>query len=175
MPSYAAPTGEQVMARTGLNRLVTDDATDEAFITYLEDELVPQAEMLAALSVGETTFDSGSLTSRQAAALTFAVAYRTAALWLRYAATQKVTGTHEPLLMEDTDEIIAAAEAMEKSAESLESLAGSGVASSEDAPFAGFSASSSGFTRESDDRSPSEKNLLTDERDDIASSDLDNG
>lgn len=172
MAEVVTPSSFEVVSRTGLSELITG-ATEQAFLEELES-LIPSARAECVLAVGRARF-TGTLEDEEALLLADAICFRTAARALNVPWLQKVTGTHEPLLMEEAADIAAVREGFRAEAERLEGLATSGVETSEDRPFARPSIGSGTFTRSSSDRSPSERNALVDERDDISSFDTDAG
>lgn len=172
MPSTSTPTGAEVVTRTGLNRYITGLSNDSALELWLESDIIPDAEAEAALAVGESVYDSANLSARQARGLAGAVCWRAAALALLSPALQKVTGTQEPLLMEDAGDITDLVDWLAAKARRLESAVVSGR---ETTPFALPAASSSTFTPTDSDRTPADKYALLDERDNISADDTVNG
>lgn len=119
--AYYSPTAADIKRRTGVNRLI-DQVTDAQLDATLL-LLLPDAELRSALAVTPEFFDSTTLTARQVTALQVAVSKRTGAEYLRGIATEKVTATHSPLLMETAAAILAAADALEVEAEAYDRLA----------------------------------------------------
>lgn len=172
MASYSRPTAADIMAATGLNRYLS--AYDEEEFGEWLATLVQDGEDEAALEVGESAFDAATWTERQARTLARAVCYYTAAVALTHPELQKVTGTHEPLLMEDAAEIAEVQDRLRARGESLLNLVESGASTgTDDEPFALPSISSSTFDVTGDERTPSEKLALQDERDDRPAWDTD--
>lgn len=168
MATVEQPSASLVVTWTGLNRLITG-ATEAAFLAALEEQITTAADATA-LAVGETAYD-GTWTERKARHLARAVAFRAAELaldvpWLQYA-----TGTQEPLLM-DPEMLETVKAHMLARAESFESLVTSGT---EQSTFALPAVGASTFSVSSSDRTPSERLALIDERDNVSSSDVDNG
>lgn len=168
MPSVTTPSAKQVIQQCGLRDYLPLDRGLEEVI----QRVIPQAEAQTALAVGETTYDSTALSARQATALQLAVIYRTGALVLTEPMIRKVLGTHEPLDAEDSDSLAGVLNGLTMKAREMEGLVQTGTATR---PFARPAVSSSTFTRGTTDRSPSERNRLTDERDDVAADDTANG
>lgn len=168
---YQAPSGAEIVNWTGLNAFI-EDSTAAVFLAWLE-ALTPDAEGEVALIVGEDAFDGDGWTQRQAGLLRRAVAYLIGGAALTSPEVQKVTGSHSPLRMEDAREIADASERLRNRGLELVNLAFTGIQAS--TPFAMPAAVSSTFTSTSSDRTPSEREALQDERDDIGSWDLVNG
>ncbi len=116
--SYTRPTTAYVELRAGLNTYI-EGITSGALATKLA-ALIPAAEARAALHASEAVFGSSDLTEIQAQALTDAVALRTAAMYLRSPMVEKMTGSQEPLLMEESTNLRQIALDMEGEAEELE-------------------------------------------------------
>lgn len=116
--SYTAPTATYIKLRSGVNAYI-EGLSSGALDTKLE-ALIPAAEARAALHATEDVFASTDLTAVQAQALTDAVALRVAAMYLRSPMVEKVTGSHEPLLMEESDRLRQVALDLEGEAEELE-------------------------------------------------------
>lgn len=169
MASYSSPSTEEILALTGINTGI-EDLTGTELAERLA-EVRPWAETKTALSVSASIFSSTSLTAYEASALEASVALRTAAFYLRAAATRKVTGTHEPTLQEEAEAMRAQADAFEEQAEAYERYA-QGLQEETDTPFARPSVSSSTFVLTDLDRLPSERLQLMDEREDLSSADL---
>jgi hypothetical protein len=100
---YQRPSEEYTKRRTGLNRWIEGyrehDIDEKLRLLILDIE--PEVEA----NVGTELWTSTTLTGAQTVQLKRAVAYRTAAAYLLSPATEKLTGTQEPLLMEDAGEI----------------------------------------------------------------------
>src|SRR5262249_51192146 len=93
-----------------------------------------------------------------------AVGYRTGAMVLRAAAAQKVTGTQEPLLMEESQQLREMADYLEKQALEIEGAVGTGAAES---PFAMPTAAAAGIAVGPQDWSPLQKLVDLDVRDNV--------
>jgi len=169
MASYIRPNAAEVVNLTGLNALIT--GSDQTLFLQALEQRIQDGEDECAAVVGESTFDGSSWTARQARMLSRATAYRTAALALDVPWLQVATGTQEPLLM-DPDEIENVQAALLARAQGLEALVTSGT---EQRPFAMPAFGSSTFTRSASDRTPSERNALLNESDDVAADDVENG
>lgn len=169
MASYVAPTADQII-KTGLNQYIQGH-TEAEFQEWLES-LVQDAEDECALEVTESAFDATTWTARQARQLTRAVSYYTAAIALVSPELEKVTGTQAPVVMEDAEDIADVAERMRRRGKSLLGLVKAGVS---EEPVALPSVGASTFDVTTDDRTPSEKNQLQDERDDVGAWNTDEG
>jgi hypothetical protein len=101
--NYASPTAAEIRLRTGLNGDIEDlsDAELDAKLVSLRAD----AEVKAALSVGLDLWSSATLTGFQVVALQAAVSYRVGAAYLRRIASEKTTGTEEPITMEEADSL----------------------------------------------------------------------
>ncbi|MGV3721984.1 MAG: hypothetical protein ACO1SX_13815 [Actinomycetota bacterium] len=173
MASVETPTAEEIIADTGISELATGATTAEWESAV--GALIPkcEAECIAAV----TSFAGSDWTAAEAELLKQAWMHRTAARMLRIPMLRKVLGTHEPLLVEDAESIQALREQELDEAQRLEGLATAGIESSEskNTTFAYPAVGSSTFTRTSDSRTVWERNQLTDERDGVASDDVESG
>lgn len=171
MATVTNPTAAEVVARTGITTYLTGEG-QSAFDTRI-DGYVADVEAETAAAVGEAAFDGSGWTARQAKLLAKAISHRAGAAMLRWCVTQDVTGTGQPLLTSGPEDILGVAEAWEAMADGLERLAQSGTKTKP--PFAMPTAEASTFTPSTSDRTPSERNALRDEREDVSAHDLDNG
>ncbi len=105
--SYTSPTASEIAEWTGISKDI-ERITQSVFNAFLAN-LRPLAEARTRLRVTSAVFDSATLTSDQETTLRMAVAFRVGALYLRKAATRKVTGTYEPLDVEEAEQIRAQA------------------------------------------------------------------
>lgn len=173
MATYSSPNGATIRGYTKLN----GDAyglTDGELETALEGS-VTDGEDATFGRIGDA-YETATLTDRQARNLQRAVSVRTTVVYLRQLLFEKASGTHQPLLMEDTEAIRAMIDDFELVAEQLEGLVqGAGQAVDTEPAFALPVATSSTYERLSTDRSPFDRNELIDERDGIAADDLANG
>lgn len=173
MATVSAPDASEVVAETGLSELIqgTSNAT---FLAQLTKKIMV-AEAETAVAIGEARYDGDGWTLRKALLLKKAVAYRTAAACLNVAWLQYATGTQEPLLM-DPDSLNETRQLFTEEAQRLEELATAETeTSTAETPFAMPSFGASTFTVTTGDRSPSQRNALGDERDDISASDTERG
>lgn len=171
------PSADAVVAITGLSELVTG-ASESDFLLAL-GPLITSAEAECAIAVGEAYFDRTDHTARKAALLGDAVAFRAARRALNVPWLQKVTGTHEPLLMEDASQIGSVRDDLLAEAERLEGLAVAGIETGGSAgdrrPFGLPAVACSTFTPRTSDRTPLDRLRLTDETDNISSFDTEHG
>lgn len=167
------PTAYEVIAWTGVNRYILDDAAIQ--IEERLEDYIDQAEADVALAVGESAFDAHAWTARQLSGLRRAIAGKAAAKLLRAVELTKVTGTQEPLLMEDAGNIADVIDRLEAEADTAVGLVASGLKSSPVKPFAMPAVSASTFTHTSANRDVVERNDLLDERDNVPADDLDRG
>ncbi len=119
MSSYTAPTVAYIRLRAGLNTFI-EDLTDGELDAKLTS-LLPAAQTRCALNTTQAIFASSDLSTIEVQALTDAVALRTAAMYLRSPMVEKMTGSQEPLLMEESTNLRQIALDMEGEAEELES------------------------------------------------------
>lgn len=164
MASVSNPTATEVRRYCGLDEQITGESSanfDTRLTSFISD-----AAAEVAMAVGESAFDGSTWTTRAALALKRALALRTGAGFLMDPATRKRMGTQEPLLMEDGESIDGLVDRFTETARRLEQLAASGLDSTP--PFALPAVASSTFTPSTTDRTPSQRNTLIDERDDIS-------
>ena len=126
MPSYSAPTPEQIKTWTGVN-VSAVGLTAEQLGTLL-DELLVNAEAEVAQICGESRFDSSGLTERQAATLAEAVACGVGSRFLSAPQVMKATGTQRPLLAERSEEIADTAADLARRSRNLANLIANGPA-----------------------------------------------
>jgi hypothetical protein len=121
MSSYARPTTDQIINRSGINtrmeRYVQGD-----LVTSLTG-LIPDAETRTALAVSEALFTAGDLTAFQAAALEIAVSCRVIADFLDRLADEAASRTYAPRERVDPAELMALSEKYELKAERYDRLA----------------------------------------------------
>lgn len=161
MASYSSPSWQQIKRRTGLNFSI--EGWEEADLKRKLIDLRGDAEAKLALVIGESAWDGSSLTARQVSTMQRAVCLQTAAFYLRSPEVEKVTGTQEPLLMEDGGDIAAAADRMETEAEGLVNLVNVGTTTT---PFARPKFRSSTYTAD-ENLLPSERLADLSEADDV--------
>jgi hypothetical protein len=85
---------------------------------------------------------------------------------------QRAMGMHAPLLFEASADLRALAEYFQGKADGLLAIFQTGSTPPPGKPYARPACSSGTFAYSSSDRTPSERNLLTDERDDVSDQDL---
>lgn len=117
MSAYTRPQVDYVAQLCGLHESI--QGLEEADLTHQLALQIAGCERVVAFSVGETVFDATDLTERQALAYADAVAYRAGARVLRAVAVQKVTGTQEPNLMEDSAAMMALADYLDAQADAI--------------------------------------------------------
>lgn len=108
MASYSAPSEANIVAWTGIEAEALG-LTGTQFTTRITALLTP-AEAKVRLAVGATEFASADLSGDQVTLLQLDVARQVAALYAQSGAMQKVLGTHEPLLIEDADQVLDVAD-----------------------------------------------------------------
>lgn len=171
MATITAPSATEVRRYCGLDEQITGESSanfDTRLASFISDGT---AEV--ALAVGESQYDGSNWTTRGALVVKRAIAFRAGAGFLADPATRKRMGTQEPLLMEDGESIEALIERMLETARRLEQLASSGHDT--EPPFALPTMTASTFVPSTTARTPSQRNALIDERDDISAWDEDTG
>lgn len=176
MATYSSPSGATIRGYSRLSGAAFGINGVQLTDTELETELAAKVtdgadEVFSRIGVAYET--DTTLTERQVRLLQRAVSLRTAGIWLWEMLTDKVSGTYEPVLMAEPDDIRTLLDLNDTKATELESLfAGAGTAVNTK-PFALPSVSASTYTRTSSDRSPSERIDAIDQRDDLATDDED--
>lgn len=169
MAQYSSPPLTELAEWTGLNTHIFQQ-TDAELTAYLKRLLRP-AEASIAVQVGADTFRGSSLTNDQVLMLQQAVAFGVAWRALFRLKTQKLSGSHAPLLVEDSEALDEAIRDYKTQEQEFAALVTTG---SINTPFAMPAVSSSTFSYTSGtDRTPSERNAALDERDDLSSHDAD--
>lgn len=163
MASVTSPSTTTTIRLCGLSRYVTDE-TQALFETRLTSFIADAAGDVA-MDVGESAYDGSGWSTREAAALANAVAYRAGALFLLDPEVRKLLGVQQPLLMEDAESVAAVAERLDARADRIIGLATAGTSVT---PYAAPVVSASTFAVSSTDRLPSERVTLLDETDDIS-------
>lgn len=173
MASYTAPNADQMVAWTGLNRLIRIDTASE-FNEWLET-LLPDAEAEVACSLTEELFDGSTWTARKVLLIQRWVAYYVAAIALCSPELQRATGTHKPLVIQDAEQISEVRARLRRDGLALKALilVGIDLQPGTDAPFAMPSVGASTYDLDSSDRDVVEKNELQDERDGVPADDTD--
>jgi hypothetical protein len=121
-------------------------------------------------------YDSATRTASQTRVLGEIEKNLAAAAALRRPRVMKALGIHEPLQMESAAEIAEEADRLRADAYTLlANLTASVGDTTRTVPFARPAFGASTFTHAEGDRTPSERNLLADETDDVSSYDLVNG
>jgi hypothetical protein len=125
MPTYSPPTVEYIKRRTGLNRFVEnfEEEDIDAKLRLLRADVEPEVE----INVTTEVWTASDLSPGQVVLLKRAVAYRTAAAYLISPGAEKLTGTQEPLLMGEADEILDFAARLEEKAAALETKLATGA------------------------------------------------
>ncbi|HPW22170.1 MAG TPA: hypothetical protein PLE61_15325 [Vicinamibacterales bacterium] len=100
MAAYTSPTIEQIVNWGGISADALGKTDDE--LDALLDELLPQAEAEVKARVGATYFE-GVLEEYQVALLQEAAARATTARFLDAPEVRRLTGTHEPVLSEESE------------------------------------------------------------------------
>jgi hypothetical protein len=122
------------------------------------------------------TLYTGTRTNAQTRRLSRAERYQAVSMACEKAMVQRATGVFAPLLFEASADLRALAEYFQNKADGLLSIFQTGSTPPPGKPFAKPACSSGTFSYTSGvDRTPSERNLLTDERDDISDQDLETG
>lgn len=120
--SYVSPSADDIRNRTGINTHIenlTLDQLNAALLSLLQD-----AETRTALAVlPADLFDSTTLHPRQVSAFQIAVSYRVGADYLRRVASERVSGTQAPRMMEIAAALREQADALEAEAERYDRLA----------------------------------------------------
>lgn len=167
--AYTSPTAAEVTTITGLNRSVFG-MTEAAFESFI-NTLVEVAETEVGISSLDLD-DAGDARLAQKA-----VCYFVAADAYLAAAGQKSTGTQAPAAFSAAGEIVKVAKEFRARAQRfLATVTDSAVGTdSAPAPFVLPAVSASTFTPIDSDRTPSERNDLLSEIDDISASDTLNG
>src|SRR5688572_12526958 len=98
MPAYTPPSPDEILEYSGFSEVI--EGTSLNTLKNRLGSMRVHAENRARLVVGEAVWSAASLTEPQAEALAEGVALLTMVRYLRRIQTQKLTGTHEPLLME---------------------------------------------------------------------------
>lgn len=171
MPSVSTPDALDVARRCGLDRYAEGFDDNSQFYASIA-EFIADAEAETAMAVTEAVYTSSSLSAYQVRALAVAVSCRAAAGWLLSPAIRKLTGTHEPLLVEDSEEFAAVIDGLYARARRLETQVTAGT---ENPPFALPVVAASTFTYGEGDRLPYGRLLLTDESDGISAWDTEQG
>jgi hypothetical protein len=173
MATYESPSAAVIRRYTGVNGLMLD--ITESGLNADLTATVEDGEDEVFLRIGDS-YRTSELSATQVRVLQRAVAHRTAAVVLMRVLTEKATGTEGPRFMEDSEAIRELIDDHERRAKQQETLLTS--ASSVDVAKKNFARPRFGsgtFSVTSEDRLPSDRNVLTDERDDVSSSDTENG
>ena len=164
MATYATPPAADIRAWTGLNGDMLGLSTG-ALDTELALRVVDgEDEVFARVGVAQQT--NAGLTAAQVRMLQRAVSHRTCVVVGNRVLSEKVTGTQEPLLMEDADSLRDWLDRQEERAEKLEGLFEGAGEAVDTKPMSRPRARSSTFTP-SADRTPSGKLADLDEREDV--------
>lgn len=118
MGSYSSPDAARIRRLTGVDELMDGGTANDFDAALLA--LLPDAEDETALRVGEALFGSALLTDRQIRALQNAASLRTGATYLRTIAAKKAAAAKRPHIMEESERILAVADALDAQAVSLD-------------------------------------------------------
>lgn len=173
MATYSSPTGAAIRAATRLQGQaygITDGALETELATRVtagEDEVFAR--------VGEG-YRTSTITDPQSRILAKAVSYRAGLDLLQEMLVDRVGGTFEPLLVAEPADIERLIEIFTQRVQDLEALfLGAGQSVNSTPAFAKPGSSSGTFSVTSTDRTPADRALLQDERDNVGSWDDDNG
>jgi hypothetical protein len=115
--SFALPTVDQVTRWTGINPDILGQDDDDLVTTLTS--LIETAKSETALEVTEDAFYSTSITGDQLLILQKSVAYHAAADFLLSPEVRRLTGTHEPLMVQDGGDLDSAARSLHGRASEL--------------------------------------------------------
>jgi hypothetical protein len=169
---YITPAGATVRDLTGLNGAMfglSDAELDvrlKRALTLAEDDVFGR--------VGQN-YRTATLDAYKVRHLQRAVAHRAFALWFDQIITQRATGTHPPLLIDDPETLTALLVRHEEMGDTQESLVIGGSPETRPGRYARPAVSASTFTVVPGDRTPSERLDLITETDDISVFDLNAG